>query len=51
MLTNRTSGSWKAVREPEVKSLYLVPMPMTTSAAAAIRFAAVEPVAPTPPTY
>ncbi|KQR97105.1 hypothetical protein ASG00_12550 [Microbacterium sp. Leaf351] len=51
MLTKRTSGFWKAVREAVVKSLYRVPMPMMTSASAASRFAAVVPVAPTPPRY
>jgi hypothetical protein len=49
--TNCTPASWKAVREAVVKSLYRVPMPMTTSASAAMRFAAVVPVAPMPPRY
>ena len=32
MLTNRTSGFWKMVRDAVVKSEYRVPMPITTSA-------------------
>lgn len=48
--TNVTSGFWNAVREAVVKSLYRVPMPMTTSARAARALATGEPVEPTPPT-
>ncbi len=49
-LTNRTSGSANAVRDAVVKSLYRVPTPMTTSAAAASALAGGVPVEPTPPT-
>src|SRR3954464_8898312 len=48
-LTNRTSGSWNAVFDAVVKSLYLVPMPTTTSASLASALATGEPVEPTPP--
>ena len=51
MLTNRTPGSAKTVREAVVKSLHLVPMPMTTSARAASSLAAGVPVAPIAPTH
>ena len=51
MLTNRTSGSWKAVRLAVVKSEYRVPIPMTTSASRAIALAAVVPVEPIAPRH
>ena len=50
MFTNRTPGSLNAVRDALVKSLYRVPIPITTSASAASALAAVVPVAPTAPT-
>ena len=51
MLTNRTPGSANTVREAVVKSLHLVPMPITTSARAASSLAAVVPVAPIAPAH
>ena len=48
-LTKRTSGAAKRLREAVVKSLYLVPTPITTSASPATRLAAVVPVAPIAP--
>jgi hypothetical protein len=49
MLMKRTSGFWNAVLEAVVKSSYLVPMPMTRSASAAMALAAVVPVEPIAP--
>jgi hypothetical protein len=49
MLTNRTFGCPNTVRDAVVKSLYLVPMPMTTSACLAIWLAAALPVLPMAP--
>ena len=48
-LTKRTRGPLNAVRDAVVKSLYRVPMPMTTSASLAIALAAVVPVLPSAP--
>ena len=48
-LTKRTCGQPNAVRDAVVKSLYLVPIPITTSACAAIRLAAAVPVLPSAP--
>ena len=47
MLTKRTPSSWNAVLDAVVKSVNLVPTPMTTSASRARAFAAVVPVEPT----
>jgi hypothetical protein len=49
-LTNRTPSAPNAVRDAVVKSLHRVPTPITTSASAASRLAAVVPVLPTAPT-
>ena len=51
MLTTRTPGSANAVRLAVVKSSYRVPMPITTSASAAIVFEAVLPVEPMAPRH
>ena len=51
MFTKVTWGFWNAVRLAVVKSLYLVPIPITRSASAARRLAAGVPVAPTPPRF
>ena len=51
MLTNRTSGFWKAVRQAVVKSEYRVPIPITTSASRATALAAVVPVEPIAPRH
>ena len=48
-LTNRTCGSANTVRDAVVKSLYRVPIPITTSAWLASRLAAVVPVLPIAP--
>ena len=47
--TKRTSSARNAVFDAVVKSLQRVPMPITTSASAATRFAANVPVTPTAP--
>src|SRR4030095_6255444 len=48
-LTNRTPSAANSDLDAVVKSVHLVPIPMTTSASAARAFAAAVPVAPMPP--
>ncbi|MOA51496.1 hypothetical protein D3C78_1746520 [compost metagenome] len=50
-LTNGVSSPPKADFDEVVKSEYLVPMPMITSAFCASRFAASVPVTPTAPIF
>ena len=49
-LTKQTCGQPNAVRDAVVKSLYRVPIPMTTSASPASWLAAAVPVLPIAPT-